>query len=164
MRRMTALVTVLLLGVAACREAPEPPDTTAEPSAPVASTTMENGMLDPERATREDLVALPGMTEQLADQIIAARPIENMLEVDQILAGSLSEQQRDTVYTRLWKPLDLNTASGDEILLVPGVGPRMRHEFEEYRPYVDIAQFRREMGKYVDAAEVDRLAKYVTIR
>jgi DNA uptake protein ComE-like DNA-binding protein len=129
-----------------------------------APTTMDDGMIDPETATREQLVALPRMAETFADLIIAARPIDNMLEVDRILAGSLSEGQRDAIYARLWKPLDLNTATGEEILLVPGVGPRLQHEFEEYRPYVDIAQFRREMGKYVDNAEVDRLAKYVTIR
>ena len=48
-------------------------------------------------------------------------------------------------------------------MLIPGVGPKMRHEFEEYRPYKDIAQFRREMGKYVDAQEVARLEKYVRV-
>jgi DNA uptake protein ComE-like DNA-binding protein len=68
------------------------------------------------------------------------------------------------VYTRLWQPIDLNTASGDEILLIPGVGPRMRHEFEEYRPYRSMEQFRREIGKYVKPEEVARLERYVAIR
>ena len=36
-------------------------------------------------------------------------------------------------------------------------------EFEEYRPYTNIEQFRREMGKYWDAAEVARLEQYVRI-
>jgi hypothetical protein len=40
----------------------------------------------------------------------------------------------------------------------------MQHEFEEYRPYRGIEQFRREIGKYVDSAEVARLERYVTIR
>jgi len=40
----------------------------------------------------------------------------------------------------------------------------MRHEFEEYRPYTSIEQFRREIGKYVDKAEVARLEKYVMIK
>jgi hypothetical protein len=40
----------------------------------------------------------------------------------------------------------------------------MRHEFEEYRPYRAIEQFRREIGKYVDSAEVARLEHYVAIR
>ena len=49
-------------------------------------------------------------------------------------------------------------------LLIPGVGPRMRHEFEEYRPYTSMEQFRREIGKYVDKNEVARLEQYVMIR
>jgi DNA uptake protein ComE-like DNA-binding protein len=87
-----------------------------------------------------------------------------MLAVDRVLAESLDEGQRDEVYRHLWKPIDLNNASGEEIQLIPGVGDRMQHEFEEYRPYTAIAQFRREMGKYVDDEEVARLERYVTIR
>ena len=40
----------------------------------------------------------------------------------------------------------------------------MLHEFDEYRPYEAIAQFRREMGKYVDEDEVARMERYVEIR
>jgi hypothetical protein len=40
----------------------------------------------------------------------------------------------------------------------------MRHEFEEYRPYSAMAQFQREMGKYVDDEEVARMSRYVEIR
>ena len=39
----------------------------------------------------------------------------------------------------------------------------MAHEFEEYRPYTDLDQFRREIGKYVDEGEVARLERYVTL-
>lgn len=46
--------------------------------------------------------------------------------------------------------LNLNTASAEEFLTIPGVGDRMVHEFEEYRPYISIVQFRTEMAKYVD--------------
>ena len=98
-----------------------------------------------------------------ADAIVAARPIEDMTEVDAILAGSLDETQRDSVYARVWKRIDLNTASDEEILLIPGIGDRMLHEFKEYRPYDTIEKFRREIGKYVDAKEVSRLERYVTI-
>jgi DNA uptake protein ComE-like DNA-binding protein len=87
-----------------------------------------------------------------------------MLAVDRALASHLTEAERDSLYTRLWKPIDLNSASAEEIMLIPGVGNRMRHEFEEYRPYTSMEQFRREIGKYVDEAEVARLERYVTIR
>jgi DNA uptake protein ComE-like DNA-binding protein len=62
------------------------------------------------------------------------------------------------------KPININTATDAEILAIPGVGPRMLREFKEYRPYTSIAQFRREIGKYVDKNEVARLEQYITIK
>ena len=61
-------------------------------------------------------------------------------------------------------PININTATDAEILRIPGVGPRMLREFKEYRPYTSIDQFRREIGKYVDKAEVARLEKYIVIK
>jgi DNA uptake protein ComE-like DNA-binding protein len=143
--------------------APAAPAATA-PASPAASSTSSSGMLDPNSASRADLAAIPGMTDALVTAVIAARPYTSMVAVDKALAGSLSEKQRDSVYTRVWIPIDLNKATREEILLIPGVGPRMRREFEEYRPYTSIDQFRREMGKYVDKNEVARLERYVVIR
>jgi len=40
----------------------------------------------------------------------------------------------------------------------------MLHEFKEYRPYDNIARFRREIGKYVNEKEVARLERYVTLQ
>jgi radical SAM superfamily enzyme with C-terminal helix-hairpin-helix motif len=87
-----------------------------------------------------------------------------MVAVDNVVGTRLGEEQKDALYSRVWVPLDLNRASEAEILLIPGVGERMAHEFEEYRPYDGIERFRREIGKYVDSTEVARLERYVTIR
>ena len=141
------------------------PGDVAGSTAAAPAATAGGAFLSPDSASREQLLAVPGMTPALADSLVAHRPYANMIAVDRVLAaGKLSEAQRDTVYTRLWKPLDLNKASGEEITLIPGVGARMRHEFEEYRPYRSIERFRREIGKYVDKAEVARLERYVAIR
>ena len=138
--------------------------TTQAPSAPAQPAAAAQGaMLDPETATREDIAAVPGMTPDLADAVIAARPYSSMTALDKAL-GSLDESQKDTVFAHLWKPIDLNTATDEEILMIPGIGDRMLHEFKEYRPYTNIEQFRREIGKYVDETEVARLERYVTIR
>lgn len=59
--------------------------------------------------------------------------------------------------------LNLNTASGDDFLTIPGVGDRMVREIEEYRPYVSIQQFRREIGKYVDDDTVAAYEAYVYV-
>ena len=60
--------------------------------------------------------------------------------------------------------LNLNTAKGDEFkAAIPGLGDRMVHEFEEYRPYRSIQQFRREMAKYVGAGQIAEYEKYVFV-
>lgn len=60
--------------------------------------------------------------------------------------------------------INLNTATDAELMTIPGMGPRMLREFKEYRPYTSIEQFRREIGKYVDKAEVARFEQYVRIK
>lgn len=59
--------------------------------------------------------------------------------------------------------LNLNTATADDFLTVPGVGNRMVREFMEYRPYTSIGQFRREIGKYVDASQVAAYEQYMFV-
>lgn len=157
------LVCSVLMACADAADQENPPADTVTADTTAAAPAPSTGMLDPNTASAEELAALPGMNDSLANAIIAGRPHADMLSVDRVLSG-LSEAQRDTIYTRLWKPIDLNTASAEEIELIPGVGQRMRHEFEEYRPYTSMDQFRREIGKYVDDAEVARLEQYVTIR
>ncbi|HZF67532.1 MAG TPA: hypothetical protein VEZ47_05815 [Gemmatirosa sp.] len=157
-------------GAAGDTAAPAAAATATAPDAPSADSTggratAEGAPLDPNTATREQLVAVPGMTTAAADALVAGRPYADMVAVNRVLAAQIPDTAvRKTIYARVWRPIDLNTAKAEEILLIPGVGRRMRHEFEEYRPYRDMARFRREMGKYVDSAEVARLERYVTIR
>jgi DNA uptake protein ComE-like DNA-binding protein len=80
-----------------------------------------------------------------------------------MLSIHLGEGARAELYARVFVPINLNTASDAEILMIPGLGPRMVREFEEYRPYVALAQWRREMGKYVDDDEVARMAQFVFV-
>ncbi len=59
--------------------------------------------------------------------------------------------------------VNLNTATEAELKAIPGMTPRMVHEFEEYRPYVSIQQFRKEIGKYVDAEQVAKWEPHVFV-
>lgn len=61
------------------------------------------------------------------------------------------------------KKINLNTATKEDFLTVPGVGDRMVREFMEYRPYKSIGQFRREIGKYVDEAQVAEYEKFLFV-
>lgn len=138
--------------------------TAAAPAQAPAAGAASGAFLNPDSATREQLVVVAGMTPAAADSLIAHRPYRDMTAVDRVLAAQIGEPQRDSIYMRVWKPIDLNTASDEEILLIPTVGDRMLGEFKEYRPYTSIEQFRREIGKYVDDSVVTRFERYVTIR
>jgi DNA uptake protein ComE-like DNA-binding protein len=121
-------------------------------------------LLDPNRATQEELQALPGLNAEIAGAIIDGRPWLVMTQLDEMLASrGLGEEQREALYGRLWDPLNLNATTPEEILLIPGVGSRMLREFQEYYPYVGLAEFHREIGKYVDDDELARLEQYVFV-
>ena len=66
-----------------------------------------------------------------------------------LLAQGLTAEQAMAVYPKAFVHINLNTATPEEILLVPGAGRRMVREFPEYRPWKTWAQFDREIGKYV---------------
>ena len=91
------------------------------------------------------------------------RPFLKMSDLNSFLAPSLRKEQLAELYGKMFVQINLNTATQEEILLIPGVGKRMLHEFEEYRPYKTLAQFRKEIGKYVDQKELARLEQYVFV-
>ncbi len=121
------------------------------------------GVVNPNLATEEELLALPHVDAGLAAAFLEARPFLTMLDFHAVVSKKLEAAQWQELYAKLFVPINLNTATEEEILLVPGVGKRMAHEFEEYRPYRALAQFHREIGKYVDDEEVARLAQYVFV-
>ena len=163
--RMVAALGAFALAVAACapeQAADEPVD--MEMDAPTDAESAGPGLFNANETTAAQLAAVEGLGQAAVDAILAARPFARVADLHAVVAAHVAEDGFDAVYSTLWVPIDLNTATGDEILLIPGVGERMRHEFEEYRPYAAMAQFRREIGKYVDDEEVERLARYVEVR
>ena len=121
------------------------------------------GMFDPNIASEAELAGLPHMNADLAKQLIARRPFLSMADLHTFLGQTLKPEQRAELYAKLFLHLNLNTATREEILLIPGLGNRMLREFLEYRPYKTMAQFRKEIGKYVNAQEVARLEQYVFV-
>jgi DNA uptake protein ComE-like DNA-binding protein len=126
--------------------------------------TGAKGFVDPNIASEKALLALPHVTPAVAKTIVDGRPFKSMGPLNALLSTSLQKEQLAELYDKMFIPIHLNTASDADILSIPGVGKRMLHEFKEYRPYNSIERFRREIGKYVDSAEVARLERYVTIK
>jgi DNA uptake protein ComE-like DNA-binding protein len=125
--------------------------------------TNRDGLLNPNLSTAEELAALPQLDQAAVEAIVAGRPYLTMAAVHEVVAEHVAEADHEALYRRFFLPLDLNDVSAEEILLIPGVGQRMLHEFEEYHPYRGLAEFHREIGKYVDDDELARLAQYVFV-
>ena len=122
------------------------------------------GVVDANTISEADLAKLPGMTPAIAKAVVAARPFDSIVAFNRFLLGQkLTPEQANEIYKGAFIHINLNTATGEEILLVPGAGKRMAREFAEYRPWKSYAQFEKEIGKYVDAKEVARLAQYTFI-
>jgi DNA uptake protein ComE-like DNA-binding protein len=115
-------------------------------------------------ATEAELAALPHMNAARAKALVGKRPFANMVALDMFLTSQgLTRPELTDLYGRMFLPVNLNTTTREEILLIPGTGTRMVGEFLEYRPYKALAQFHREIGKYVDEKELARLEQYVFV-
>jgi DNA uptake protein ComE-like DNA-binding protein len=164
---LAAALSGTALTLAACSGGTDEAETDAETAAPaeadVADTAQAGGVLNANDASEEELAALPGMNAEMAAALIEGRPYANVVALDEALRGQMSEEQAASALEAVFVPVNLNTATREEIALIPGMTDRMIGEFLEYRPYEDMAQFDREIGKYVDEAEVARFRQYVTL-
>jgi DNA uptake protein ComE-like DNA-binding protein len=133
-------------------------------TAAFAQVGKSQGVVDANTITEAELAKLPGMTPAIAKAVVAARPFDNIVAFNKfLLSQNLTQAQANELYKQTFVNINLNTATAEEIMLIPGAGKRMAHEFEEYRPWKSYAQFEKEIGKYVDAKEVARLAQYTFI-
>jgi DNA uptake protein ComE-like DNA-binding protein len=133
-------------------------------AAPTAQ--VGKGLVDPNSASEQDLSALPNLTPAIVKGIISNRPFASQSAFNTFLTGQgLKPEQLAALYGKAFVHLNLNTTTPEEILMIPNVGKRMVHEFEEYRPYKSLAQWRREIGKYFpnNPQEVTRMEQYVFV-
>jgi len=130
-----------------------------------AQVAKSFGVVDANTIAEKDLAALPNMTPAIAKAVVAKRPFNSITELNAaLLAGGLTAEQAMAVYPKAFVHINLNTATAEEILLVPGAGRKMTIEFPEYRPWKTWAQFDRQIGKYIGGAEnAQKLAQFTFI-
>ena len=113
--------------------------------------------------TREEILLIPGAGSRMVREFGEYRPWKNWVQFDKEISKYVGQPETDRLKQYVFIPVNLNTATDDDILTIPGAGARMVREFKEYRPWKTKEQFDKEIGKYVDAKEVRRLARYVAI-
>jgi DNA uptake protein ComE-like DNA-binding protein len=115
-------------------------------------------------ATREEILLVPGAGTRMAREFPEYRPWKTFAQFDREIGKYVGAAATTQLAQYVFIPLNLNTATDEEMMTIPGVGAKMVREFKEYRPWKTSEQFRKEIGKYVDAKEVARLERYVVFQ
>jgi DNA uptake protein ComE-like DNA-binding protein len=165
---LAAALSGTVFALAACsggtEEAAETTEATTAGETEIVDTASEAAtVVDANIATAEQLAGTEGVSPELAAAIVAGQPYASVTDLNTKLLETLSAEEAADVLVNVFVPVNLNTGSEEEIRLIPGMTDKMVHEFEEYRPYADMGVFDREIGKYVDEAEVARFRNYVTL-
>lgn len=129
-----------------------PPDSARGTLAPVAVPARvmqqaaagevgdKRGKLDLNRVSRQRLAELPGVGPRLAKAIVMARrerggflALEDLLEVDGIEPSLLTRLSVDVTVRSATIPLDLNSASAEELTALPGLDPALADAIVRHR-------------------------------
>jgi DNA uptake protein ComE-like DNA-binding protein len=109
----------------------------------------------------KDFKMIPGVGDKMAHEFEEYRPYTSILQFKREIGKYVDQKEVARYLDYVFVPVELNTSTEDDIKALPGIGDKMTHEFLEYRPYKNLAQFRKEIGKYVDEKELNRLERFV---
>jgi DNA uptake protein ComE-like DNA-binding protein len=114
-------------------------------------------------ATDAEILLIPNLGNRMLREFKEYRPYKAMVQFRREIGKYVDDKEVSRLEQYVFVPINLNTAPDEDILSIPGLGNRMLREFKEYRPYKNMEQFRREIGKYVTPKEVARFERYVTL-
>ena len=114
--------------------------------------------------TKDEIMLIPGAGARMVREFAEYRPWKTWGQFDKEISKYVGQPETDRLKKYVFIPVNLNTATDEDIISIPGAGRRMQREFKEYRPWKTKEQFEKEIGKYVDAKEVARLWRFVVIQ
>jgi hypothetical protein len=124
--------------------------------------------VDLNRGTDPEFLLIPGVDNARLRAIKAGRPYKTFAQFETALGKAASPAEVQRIARYVFIPMELNTFTQEiiESFAPIGVGTRRWiREFNEYRPYTSMAQWEREISKYLrnNPNELKRLARYVYI-
>ncbi len=115
-------------------------------------------------ASEEQLLTIPGVGAKIVDELMEYRPFTTKEQFEAELGKYLDAESLAALESHVTIGLaNMNTSTEDELLTVPGLGPKVVDEILEYRPYTALAQFETELGKYFDEQTIADLEFYITL-
>ena len=116
-------------------------------------------------ATDQEILSIPAaQSNRVLREFKEYRPYKSLAVFHKEMRKYWDETEVSRLEQYVFVPVNLNNATDEEILSIPAAQPnRVLREFKEYRPYTSLDQFHKEMRKYWDEKEVNRLKRYVTL-
>jgi DNA uptake protein ComE-like DNA-binding protein len=115
-------------------------------------------------ALPDEILLIPGAGNRIAHEFSEYRPWKTWAQFDKEISKYVGQPETNRLKQYVFIPVNLNTATDEDMLSIPGMGARMLREFKEYRPWKTKEQFEKEIGKYVGTRETARLWRYVVIQ
>jgi len=134
---------------------------TAEQTAKIYETAFVH--LNLNTATSPEIMLIPRIAKRMTREFEEYRPWKTVAQFDKEIGKYVGADETNRLKKYVFIPIDLNTATDEQILSIPGIAKRMTGEFKEYRPWKTREQFMKEIGKYVGEKEAARLWRYVAI-
>ena len=124
--------------------------------------------VDLNRGTDAELALIPGVDAAKVKAIKAGRPWQSFEQFQTVMGKGATAAEVARIEQYLFIPIELNTWTDpimDSFASINVGTPRWKREFAEYRPWVSMEQFDREISKYLRSRpqELKRLARYVYI-
>ena len=117
-----------------------------------ATAQLRAGLVDPNKVAENELAQLPNMTPAIVKTMLERRPFKTVIELNRFLLDQkLTPDQAKAFYGKAFVPINLNTGTKDEFMLIPGpaqvqrlfelAGVLDRLPFGPYDPRSEIGAF-----------------------
>ena len=115
--------------------------------------------------TVEEILLVPRIARRMRIEFPEYRPWKSFAQFDKEIGKYLTANpgELDRLKQYVFIAMNVNTASDDDLMTIPGMTAKTLADLKKARPYASKAQFETEMGKAAGAKEAARLSRYLVI-
>ena len=114
-------------------------------------------------AAREEIMLIPGMGNRMVREFLEYRPYTALTQFRKEIGKYVDDKEVARLEQYVFVPINVNSASDEALLSIPGITPQTLRGLKDHRPYKNVQEFRTEIARYVNAQELGRLERYIII-
>ena len=106
---------------------------------------------------------IPGMGNRMVREFFEYRPYTALTQFRKEIGKYVDDKEVARLEQYVFVPINVNSASDEALLSIPGITPQTLRGLKDHRPYKNVQEFRTELAQYVNAQELGRLERYIII-